>query len=141
MQIFYDKIKYITSLKQLIKWKIKSLKIKSKNVRETRLIHLTCQYMTTHLPGLELFTLPDHLSSPPPIPRFQWGSCYSISSFLCSVLQNIVCRFDPLLLAIALSDVFDLRILITRLVSSNFFWYRHFNEKLQDLSQFYRPEN
>ena len=37
---------------------------------ETRLIYLTCQYMTTHLPGLELFTLPDHLSSPPPIPRF-----------------------------------------------------------------------
>ena len=141
MQIFYDKIKYITSLKQLIKWKIKSLKIKSKNVRKTRLIHPTCQYMTTHLPGLELFTLPDHLSSPPPIPRFQWGSCYSIFSFLCSVLQNIVCRFVPLPLAIALSD----RLRFTNSDYSfgifKLFWYRHFNEKLQGLSQFYRPEN
>ena len=48
----------------------------------------------------ELLTLPDHQSSPT---GFQWGSYCLIFSFLCSVLQIIVCHFVPLLLAIVLS--------------------------------------
>ena len=49
--------------------------------------------------------------------RFQWGSCYSIFSFMCNVLQIVVC---PVLFFLPLCCLsFDLRILITPLVSSN----------------------
>ena len=34
---------------------------------------------------------------------FQWGSCYSIFSFMCNVLQIVVCPFVLFLLAIVLS--------------------------------------
>ena len=47
----------------------------------------------------ELPTLPEHLSSP----RFQWGSCYSIISFMCNILQIVVCSFVLFILNIALS--------------------------------------
>ena len=36
-------------------------------------------------------------------PGFQWGSCYSIFSFMCNVLQIVVCPFVLFLLAIVLS--------------------------------------
>ena len=36
-------------------------------------------------------------------PGFQWGSCYSIFSFMCNALQIVVCPFVLFLLAIALS--------------------------------------
>ena len=59
----------------------------------------------------ELLALPEHLSSP----RFFWGSCYSIFSFLCNVLSIFVCPFSfwPLYC----TSFFDLRLLITLLVS------------------------
>ena len=37
------------------------------------------------------------------IPGFQWGSCDLISSFMCNVLQNLLCPFVFFLLAIVLS--------------------------------------
>ena len=50
--------------------------------------------------------------------RFLWGSCCSIFSFLCNVLSTIVCPFSLFF--------FDVRLLITFMVSSNFsyvkFW-------------------
>ena len=39
-------------------------------------------------------------------PGFYWGLCYSIFSFLCSVLQIIVGHFVLCLLAIVLSVIF-----------------------------------
>jgi len=59
----------------------------------------------------ELPPLPEHLSSPP---GFQWGLCCLIFSFLCDFLLFVL-----FLLANVLS-FFDLRLLITHLVSSNF---------------------
>ena len=64
----------------------------------------------------ELQTLLEHMRSPP---GFYWVSCSSIFSFLCNVLLIVVCHkcffFWPLC---CLS--FDLRLLITPLVSSGF---------------------
>ena len=42
------------------------------------------------------------------IPGFQWGSCYSIFGFLCSVLQIVVCSFVLFLFAIVLSVLFSI---------------------------------
>ena len=53
------------------------------------------------------------------IPGLQWGSCYSIFSFLCSVLQIVVYLFVSLFCPLCCLS-FDLRLLITPLVSSNF---------------------
>ena len=39
-------------------------------------------------------------------PGFQWCSCYPILTFLCSVLQIVVCSFALFLLAIVLSVLF-----------------------------------
>jgi hypothetical protein len=47
-------------------------------------------------------------------PDFRWGLCSSIISFLCSVLEIIVCSFVLIL------SFFDLRLLISSLASSNF---------------------
>ena len=48
---------------------------------------------------------------------FMWGLCYSIFTFLCSVLQIDVCSF--FFWPLCCLSLFDLRILITPLVSSN----------------------
>ena len=56
------------------------------------------------LVGQELLTLPEHLISPP---GFQWGSCYSIVSLMCNVLQMVVCLV-LFLLAIGLSVLLTL---------------------------------
>ena len=48
-------------------------------------------------------------------PGFQWDQCCLIFSFLCSILQIVVCPFVLYLLAFI-----DLRILITSFVSPNF---------------------
>ena len=47
-------------------------------------------------------TSADPSGAPEFIPGFQWGSCYSIFSFMCSVLQIVVCPFVFFLLAIVL---------------------------------------
>jgi len=48
-------------------------------------------------------------------PGFEWGSCYSIFSFIC-----IFCRYLVVLCCWPLCCLsFDLRILITHLISSN----------------------
>ena len=62
----------------------------------------------------KLLTLPKYLSSPSVLS----GSCCSIYCFLCNVLQIIVCTFVPLLCMYCPS--FDLRLLISSLVTSNF---------------------
>ena len=52
------------------------------------LIRICNKCSTTHATcGQELFSLPEHQSSP----LFQWGSCCSIFSYMRSVLQTIVC--------------------------------------------------
>ena len=38
----------------------------------------------------ELFTLPEHLSSPP---GFYWGSCYSQFSFMCMFCRSLFVHF------------------------------------------------
>jgi hypothetical protein len=53
-------------------------------------------------------------------PQFQWDSCYSIFSFLCSALYIFGCRFVSFLLAIVLSVLRRLTGLITPSVSSTF---------------------
>ena len=50
---------------------------------------------------------------------FYWGSCHSIFGFMCNVLKIVICPVVPFLLAIVLVPFFDLRILVTPLVSSN----------------------
>ena len=67
----------------------------------------------------KLLTLSEHMCSPS-----QWGSCYTIFSFLCSVLQIILCPFVLLILAIVVSALSDLRLLITTLVSLSFSYTR-----------------
>ena len=47
-------------------------------------------------------------------PDFQCDSCYSTCCFLCSVLQIVACPFS-----FGYCVIFDLRIIITSLVSSN----------------------
>ena len=60
----------------------------------------------------ELLTLLEHLSSPP---DFQWGSCYSIFSFICMFCRSLFIFFWPLCCLF----FFDIQILINPLVSSN----------------------
>ena len=61
----------------------------------------------------ELFTLQEHMSSP----LFYWGSCYSIFSCMCIFCRSLSALFFFFWPLCYLS--FDLRILITLLVSSN----------------------
>jgi hypothetical protein len=70
---------------------------------------------------------------PPQVhPRFLVGSCFSIFSFMCSVLQIIVCPFDLFLLAIALSA------LLRRTVSTYFFGiFKRFLCSLNETSYMY----
>jgi hypothetical protein len=49
----------------------------------------------------ELLTLPEYLSSP----RFYWGSCYSIFSFMCMFSRSLFVLMYFFLLAIVLSVV------------------------------------
>ena len=49
-----------------------------------------------------------------------WDSYYSIFSFLCNVLKIIVCPFVLFILLVVCLSCFDIRLLITPLVSSNF---------------------
>ena len=51
-------------------------------------------------------------------PGFQWGSCCSLISFLCSILQINVCPF--FFLPLYCLYFFDVRLFITRLVSSTY---------------------
>ena len=51
-------------------------------------------------------------------PSFCWGLCCTIFGLLCNVLQIVACRFSFGLLCFL--SFFDLRFLITPLVSSNF---------------------
>jgi len=53
-------------------------------------------------------------------PGYLRGSCCSIFSFLCRNLLIVVCLFVLFLLTIVFSVFFDIQILITPLVSSNF---------------------
>ena len=52
-------------------------------------------------------------------PGFHWGSCCSIFSFLCNVLQMVVC-LCLFLWPLCCLPFFGLRLLISPLVSSNF---------------------
>ena len=61
----------------------------------------------------KLCTFPGHLCSPP----FQWGTCSSIFSFLCRVLLTFLLSF---LFWPLYYQSFELRLLITTLVSSDY---------------------
>jgi hypothetical protein len=52
-------------------------------------------------------------------PGIQWGSCYSIFSFMCNVLLIVVCPLSLFIWALCCLSFFDWRILITPFVSSN----------------------
>ena len=60
-----------------------------------------------------------HFEPPGITSGFLWGSCYSILSFMCSVLQIVTCPFVLFFWLLRCLSFFDLRILITPLVSSN----------------------
>ena len=64
-----------------------------------------------------LLTFPVHLS----YPGFQWGNRCSIFSFLCCVLQIIVCPF--FLWPLHCLSFYDIPFLITLLVNSNFSFF------------------
>ena len=56
----------------------------------------------------------------PPLPRFWWGSCCSIFIFLCTVFCRSLFVFQSLFFSpLCCLSFFDLRLLITPLVSSN----------------------
>ena len=63
----------------------------------------------------ELPTLPEHLSSS----SFQWGSCYSIFSFICMFCRSLFVLFYFFIQPLCCLFFFDIRILITPLLSSN----------------------
>ena len=63
---------------------------------------------------MKLLTISKHLTSP----SFQSRSCYSIFSFMCSVLQIVDCSSFVIYLPLCCLS-FDIWILITPLVSSN----------------------
>ena len=60
-------------------------------------------------------------------PGFQSGSCYSIFSFLCSVLQIVVVFLYFFFWLLRCLSFIDLWILITTLVTSNSSFYASFN--------------
>ena len=64
----------------------------------------------------ELLTLPEHLSSPP---GFQWGSCYSIFSLICTFCRWLFVLLYFFFWSLCCLFFFDVRILIAPLVSSN----------------------
>ena len=64
----------------------------------------------------ELLTLPEDLSSPP---SFQWGSCYSIFSFMCMFCRSLFVLLCVFIWPLYCLFFFDIRILITPLLSSN----------------------
>ena len=61
----------------------------------------------------ELLTLPEYLSSP----RFYWGSCYSIFSFMCMFSRSLFVLLYLFFWPLCCLLFFDIRILITSL------WY------------------
>jgi len=63
----------------------------------------------------ELLTLPEHLSSPP----FLVGLCYSIYSFMCMFCRSLFVLLYLFIWLLCCLFFFDIRILITPLVSSN----------------------
>ena len=82
----------------------------------------------------ELLTIPEHLSSP----RVLVGSCFSIISFICMSCRSLFVLLCFLFWPLCCLFFFDLRILITTLVSSNSSYtrpltfltlHRHFNKK------------
>ena len=88
-----------------------------------RKIHYICRIgKLSFLPGIFIFrltrrvslvergllTLPEHLSSP----GFQWGSFYSIFSFICMFCRSLFVLLHFLPLAIVLYFVSNIRILI-----------------------------
>jgi hypothetical protein len=64
----------------------------------------------------ELLTLP---GAPEFTPGFQWGSCYSIFSFMCMFCRSLFVLLSFFLWLLCCLFFFDLRILITSLISSN----------------------
>ena len=74
----------------------------------------------------EIPVLPDHLVSihlpsgaPEFTPGFQWDSCYSIFSFICMFCRSLFVLLYFLFWPLCCLFVFDIRILIAPLVSSN----------------------
>ena len=74
--------------------------------------------LTRRVPLVEqvLLTLPQHLSS---TPVSSWVLCYSIFSFMCMFCRSLGVLFSFFIYPLCFLSIFDLRILITPLVSSN----------------------
>ena len=93
---------------------------------------------TTFIPGIvakltqglplveqELLILPEHLISPP---GFQWGSCYSIFSFMWIFCRSLFFLFSFFFWPLCYLFFFDIEILINTLVSSNSSYTYHTNK-------------
>ena len=65
----------------------------------------------------ELLSLPEQRISP--LPGFYWVSCYSILSFMCMFCRSLFVLLSFFFWPLCCLFFFDLRILITPLVSSN----------------------
>ena len=53
-------------------------------------------------------------------PDYLWGSCYSILSFMCMFCRSLLILFSFFFWPLCCLFLFDIRILITPMVSSNF---------------------
>jgi hypothetical protein len=91
-----------------------------KHFPHSRLITGFVTRLTRRVPLVEqeLLTLPEHLSSPPVFSA--WGSCYSIFSFICKFCRSLFVLLCFFFWPLCSLFFFNIRILITPLVSSNF---------------------
>ena len=90
----------------------------SQSFSHSRLITGFVTRLTRRVPlaEQELLTLPEHMRSPP---DFQWGSCYSIFSFICMFCGSLFVLLYFFFWPLCCMFFFDIRILIAPLVSSN----------------------
>ena len=81
-------------------------------------LHRICKQ--SNMTGATSIAETSHPSGAPEVtPGFQWCFCYSIFSFLCKILQIVVCPFVLFVLLLCCMSFFDLRILIVTFVSYN----------------------
>jgi hypothetical protein len=73
----------------------------------------------TMLMKLYSFSRLQSICSPEFTPGFQWGSCYSIFSFMCMFCRSLFVFLYFFFWSVCCLFFFDVRILITPLVSSN----------------------
>jgi hypothetical protein len=87
-------------------------------VRLTRLITGVVTRYTRRVPLVEQELFP--FRSTWFTPDYLWGSCYSILSFMCMFCRSLLILFSFFFWPLCCLFLFDIRILITPMVSSNF---------------------